>query len=93
MEALIAVIIASALFCKDVISEEMFIGVSVASLVITYVGAGLYLKFGFFKFYYHNLLGWHVPDNSPKWSDGCSTHAVCKYCGREVMQDSQGNWF
>jgi hypothetical protein len=25
--------------------------------------------------------------------DGCSIHASCSKCGKEVMQDSQGNWF
>lgn len=25
--------------------------------------------------------------------DGASLHARCGRCGREVMQDSQGNWF
>lgn len=25
--------------------------------------------------------------------DGCSNHAKCSKCGRDVMQDGQGNWF
>jgi len=25
--------------------------------------------------------------------DGCSVHAKCSKCGKEVMKDSQGNWF
>lgn len=52
-----------------------------------------YDKFGWFKEYYHNILHWHEPDESPKWSDGCSIHCKCKYCGKEILQDSQGNWF
>ena len=41
----------------------------------------------------HDHLGWHDGRLGPKWSDGASTHAACSQCGREVMQDSQGNWF
>ena len=38
-------------------------------------------------------LGWHVPkDGIERW-DGCSFHATCKYCGKDTMMDSQGNWF
>ena len=25
--------------------------------------------------------------------DGCSVYSICSKCGKEVMQDSQGNWF
>ena len=47
---------------------------------------------GIFKIFYHNVLGWHKPDNKESF-DGCSFHSHCKYCGKEIMQDSQGNWF
>ena len=57
------------------------------------IGTPIYLKTGIFKIFYHDVLGWHMPDNSPKWSDGCSTHSICKHCGEDIMQDSQGNWF
>lgn len=53
-----------------------------------------YLVFGLNKWYYHNLLGWHQPkDDACVIFDGCSLHCVCKHCGKEIMQDSQGNWF
>lgn len=38
-------------------------------------------------------LGWHTPRNGKVTFDGASLHAHCGRCGREVMQDSQGNWF
>lgn len=25
--------------------------------------------------------------------DGCSFTSKCKHCGKDIMQDSQGNWF
>lgn len=54
----------------------------------------MYLAFGWFAFFYHDVLGWHMPmDGAEQWHDGCSMHAVCKHCGKEILQDSQGNWF
>lgn len=44
----------------------------------------------------HDLMGWHKPDeNEERYTDeyGVNTHAVCKYCHKKIMQDSQGNWF
>lgn len=45
-----------------------------------------------FKLFYHDILEWHLP-NGEQGFDGCSVHSVCKFCGKEIMQDSQGNWF
>lgn len=67
----------------------VFVGI----LVLFYVPIILYFKFGYFAGWFHNILGWHQPDNSPQWSDGCSVHAKCKWCGKEIMQDSHGDWF
>lgn len=39
-----------------------------------------------------NVFGWHKPKDSVTF-DGCNFLSVCKYCGKEIMQDSQGNWF
>lgn len=45
-------------------------------------------------FIFCKVLGWHKPyKNAPYWYDGCSVHSTCKRCGKEVMRDSQGNWF
>ncbi len=52
----------------------------------------IYLLTGFGKRFYHDVLGWHKPSNEQGY-DGCSFTARCKYCGKEIMQDSQGNWF
>jgi hypothetical protein len=48
---------------------------------------------GWIRKFLHDTLGWHDGKLGPKWSDGASTHAACSQCGREVMQDGQGNWF
>ena len=56
--------------------------------------AFLFLLFGWFKFFFHDILLWHKPaKKTDKYFDGCNVHSVCKYCGKEIMQDSQGNWF
>ena len=51
-------------------------------------------KFRPFKHLCHDIFGWHEPnDDNENCFDGCSFHNTCKYCGKEIMQDSQGNWF
>jgi len=41
-----------------------------------------------------STFGWHNGKGlSEKTFDGCSVHSVCSKCDKEVMQDSQGNWF
>jgi len=65
--------------------------VLVTSIVL--IGAAIaYFKFGWFKFFYHDVLGWHVPIEEVMYN-GCSFISECKFCGEKIMQDSQGNWF
>ena len=37
-------------------------------------------------------MGWHKPIGEIT-HDGCSYVAVCRYCGKKILQDSQLNWF
>lgn len=53
----------------------------------------LYLKFGRIRWLYHDILGWHQPEKNTVRVEDVNTHAVCKWCGKDIMQDSQGNWF
>ena len=64
----------------------------VVSIVIFLCGAVLYLTTGLGKRVYHDVMEWHMPTESQGF-DGCSFTSTCKYCGKEIMQDSQGNWF
>ena len=68
-----------------------------AVILVMHLGCSItYLVTGgkFFKRFYHDVLGWHIPDDSADQGfDGCSFHAKCKHCGKDIMQDSQGNWF
>lgn len=93
MGCLIVTIIAGALCALDIISTNAFLIAAFGSLAWMYIAAGLYFACGFLSFFYHDFLHWHRPDDSPIRSDGCSNHCVCRYCGKEIMQDSQGNWF
>ena len=43
--------------------------------------------------FFDKYLGWHSPTIGIGSFDGCSFHSKCKYCGKEIMQDSQGGWF
>lgn len=40
-----------------------------------------------------NVLGWHKADMIAEGFDGVNCKEHCKYCGKRVMLDSQGNWF
>ena len=93
MIALLGTIIFGLLFWFDIIGIHSFIWCIAGALIAEVIMDGTYFGLGWFKFYCHDVLKWHIPDNSPTWSDGCSEHAICKYCGAEIMQDSQGNWF
>lgn len=62
-------------------------------LIICYVPPILYSRYGFMKWWFHGVLNWHEPDESPDWFDGCTIHARCKHCGKKICQDSQGNWY
>ena len=57
-------------------------------LTIMCVTGLLYIitKGALFKPFYHDVLEWHLPDLN-------KTENICKFCGRKILQDSQGNWF
>lgn len=71
----------------------VFVVIISAIYVLFLLCTPLYFSFGFFKILYHDALEWHIPDNSNCHFDGLSVHSTCKYCHKDIMQDSQGNWF
>ena len=72
----------------------MIVAVSILSgvLALFLVLAILYLARGWNRWLFHNLLGWHKPIKE-KTFKGINIISRCKYCGKEMAQDSQGNWF
>ena len=94
MGALIIGVVLCILCGCGVLGAKVCLLVLGAAIIWSIVGATLYFKLGWFKFFYHDFLGWHTPDKSiEQWSDGLSQHAICKHCKNDIMQDSQGNWF
>lgn len=94
MGSLLITLLVGLLAVLKVISANTFMIIVASSVAWSVVAACIYFKFGCLKFFYHDILGWHTPKKDiPMWSDGCSTHATCKHCGKDIMQDSQGNWF
>lgn len=74
---------------KNVVVAILLIAVVVFTAAIL-----CYVMFGWFSFFFHDVLGWHEPDeDSEQWFDGASYRARCRHCGADIMQDSQGNWF
>lgn len=67
----------------------------VAVLLLAHLICGImYVQYGWFKSLYHDIFGWHEPDETkPAEFDGVNWHCTCKYCHEPIIQDSQGNWF
>ena len=64
------------------------------ALLLFSLAAIAYYAFGLFKGLFHDRLGWHMPNHHKGMTyDGINIFASCKHCKREIMQDSQGNWF
>lgn len=72
------------------------LSVIVAIMIIGWVSSVLYIvtKGRIFKRFYHDVLKWHLPDeNGSVEYDGVNIHCYCKFCHKEIIQDSQGNWY
>ena len=75
----------------DFVIDILFVIVIFLTLVL--ILSPLYFCKGYLKFFYHDVLGWHEPIDADGYYDGCSQHNTCKHCGKDIMLDSQGNWF
>lgn len=43
---------------------------------------------------FREWMGWHKPDSFPHLAPmSISPESRCRYCGRRILQDSQGGWF
>lgn len=69
--------------------------IAVAALLIAHLICGImYVQHGWFKAVYHDIFGWHEPDETKAAEfDGVNWHCTCKYCHEPIIQDGQGNWF
>lgn len=67
---------------------------ALVALLMCLICGILYVRFGVFTLVYHDIFGWHEPDETkPAEFDGAFWHCTCKYCHEPIIQDSQGNWF
>ena len=72
----------------------IFFIVVLVVLIIYLIMGILYFLFGWFKKIFHDTLLWHIPKETDIESfDGVNYYSTCKYCGKKIIQDSQGNWF
>ena len=67
----------------------------IISIIIEIFCGFLYMatKGRVFKKWFHDLMGWHLPKENDVKTDGFIVVSHCKICDKEIMQDSQGNWF
>lgn len=67
----------------------------IIAFLIELISGFLYLttKGRFFKKWFHDLMGWHLPKEDDVKTDGFIEVSHCKFCDKEIMHDSQGNWF
>lgn len=47
------------------------------------------------RYFECNIIGWHCWKSQRQYTynDGCSNHCICPWCGKDCMEDSQGNIF
>lgn len=90
---LVLIALAAAIINAPTMIVCCFLASGFGVMILDGIGVALYFKFGAFKFYYHDFLHWHRPDGSPLRNDGLTDHSICKHCGKDIMRDSQGNWF
>lgn len=74
--------------------KDLFLIILLLAFAFMLIGSDLYsaTRGKVFKRLYHDKLLWHIPQEA-RGFDGCSMHSICKICKKEIMQDSQGNWF
>lgn len=77
---------------NDILITIMLV-LSGISVIIYAIGLIWYAHpFKALTWFYHDIMGWHKPDTKIGY-DGTSFTAKCRFCGKEILQDSQGNWF
>ena len=63
-------------------------------ILLMFIGGLLLLVLlnGLLPIQFCKYMGWHLEPETQGF-DGCSFSGKCPRCGKEVLQDSQGNWF
>lgn len=72
--------------------EILICKILIVILSTMFVSSILYLKFGLFKTFYHDFMGWCEPDDEIKFN-GVGGVSHCKYCKKRIIEDGHGGWF
>lgn len=75
-----------------VVSFFLIIFLFISSFFLLMSAIWSWTPFRPYKWLFHDIFGWHEPDNDVTQL-GCNSISHCKLCGKEICQDSQGNWF
>ena len=63
-------------------------------MLFTVIGGFVYEASGRFRKFYHDFLGWHRPaHNAIIKIEGPYAMSYCEFCGKKIIQDSNGDWF
>lgn len=63
--------------------------------LVAYIIYPFYKKYGWFKNFYHDVRGCHIPEDGSILECGrygLERHAICKYCGKGIKQTWEGIW-
>lgn len=60
------------------------------ALCIVFIASAMFNRF--LPVWFCKHMGWHLEPKEMGF-DGCSMNGTCPRCGKQVLQDSQGNWF
>lgn len=66
--------------------------IGILFMLFLLIGGTFYTRKGWNKKFFHDTMGWHEPAKNITFN-GISYCSHCKYCGKRIFQDSQGNWF
>lgn len=72
----------------------LFFEIFIATLFLYWLSGIIWLihPYKTMTWFYHDILGWHKPIEE-KTFNGSSACSRCRFCGKKIMMDSQGNWF
>ncbi len=68
----------------------------VLTLLVVWCGIAfayaMYESFRLFKRFFHDWLGFHLPDDRNVWLKGDRRHCRCKVCHRVLILTDDGGW-
>ena len=76
--------------------EILFICFIVICIIIGFLlySGALFFSSGKYKWLFHDIFKWHMPDRNSIYRSDNDVYAKCKHCGKEIVQDRDDamNW-